>query len=150
MKQGYYQSPVGLVIATSQNNKITNISFILACPLFSSLSKEIKQCLQEIAEYFIKQRKAFSFDYMLNTTKFSQKVLEATKQIPYGETRTYSDIAKMINHPLAVRAVGSALKRNPLAISIPCHRVINKNSKRINYLYGVEIKLALLAWEGVI
>ncbi|WP_339024949.1 methylated-DNA--[protein]-cysteine S-methyltransferase [Spiroplasma endosymbiont of Agriotes lineatus] len=150
MKQGYYQNPVGSVMVISQNNKIINIVFILACPLSSSLSKEIKQCLQEIAQYFIKQRKIFSFDYVLNTTKFSQKVLEAIKQIHYDETRTYSDIAKMINHLLAVWAAGPALKINLLAISIPCHRVINKNSKRINYLYGIEIKLALLAREDVI
>ena len=80
-------------------------------------------------------------------TEFQRKVWEAARKIPFGTTATYSDIAVMINHPRAVRAVGTALGNNKIAYIIPCHRIVSKSSDALNYRWGGHVKKALLAWE---
>ncbi|MHC1567190.1 MAG: methylated-DNA--[protein]-cysteine S-methyltransferase [Candidatus Syntropharchaeia archaeon] len=86
-------------------------------------------------------------------TEFERRVLLETRRIPYGETVTYSEIARRIGNPGAYRAVGNALKKNPLPIFIPCHRVVGKNGVG-GYKYGIDIKKKLLEiergrkWQG--
>lgn len=85
----------------------------------------------------------------LNGTPFQQAVWQALRTIPKGETRSYQAIAAQINHPKAVRAVGSAVGKNPIIWLIPCHRVISKSGKLGGFRCGLVIKKALLGREGV-
>lgn len=101
---------------------------------------------KELCEYLKSRRKTFTFNYRINANGFTKKVLDFVQTIPYGETKTYADVAKAIGRPRSYRAVGNALNKNPLLIVIPCHRVISKNGLG-GYKYGSEIKRTLLELE---
>lgn len=102
---------------------------------------------KELCEYFDGKRKTFTFNYRINANGFTKKVLDFVQTIPYGETKTYADVAEAIGKPRSYRAVGNALNKNPLLIVVPCHRVISKNGLG-GYKYGSEIKRTLLELEG--
>lgn len=102
---------------------------------------------QQIMEYWNGQRRTFDFPYILDGTEFQQKVWQALRAIPYGETRTYGEIAAEIGHPKACRAVGMANHKNPILIAVPCHRVIGANGKLVGYGSGLDMKEALLQRE---
>ena len=111
---------------------------------------EKTSCYQkQLSEYFIGERKVFKLPLDQKGTSFQLKVWSALRTIPYGKTVTYSDIAKQINKPKAVRAVGTAIGKNPISIIVPCHRVIGKNGKLTGYGNGLPMKKRLLALEGV-
>ncbi|WP_339204785.1 methylated-DNA--[protein]-cysteine S-methyltransferase [Paenibacillus sp. FSL K6-3182] len=101
----------------------------------------------EIAEYLQGFRKQFSISFHYQGTAFQQEVWKALCDIPYGETKSYSDIAHQIQRPAAVRAVGTAIGANPILITIPCHRVIGKNGSLTGYRGGIEMKTKLLQLE---
>ncbi len=101
----------------------------------------------QVEEYFNGKRKEFDFPLELNGTIFQTKVWNALCQIPYGETRTYKEIAIAVGNPNASRAVGMANNKNPIAIAVPCHRVIGANGKLVGYAGGLEMKEALLKLE---
>lgn len=101
----------------------------------------------ELAAYMQGERVALELRLAVRGTAFQQKVWEALLAIPYGETRTYSDIAAAIGSPAAVRAVGAAIGANPVLIAIPCHRVIGKNGFLTGFRGGLAMKEALLALE---
>ncbi|ORM55560.1 glycosyltransferase [Pantoea conspicua] len=103
---------------------------------------------QQLAEYFAGERRCFELPLDFVGTDFQKKVWQALVAIPFGETRSYSQIAREIGHPLAVRAVGAANGRNPLSIIAPCHRVIGANGKLTGFAGGLEIKAFLLALEA--
>jgi O-6-methylguanine DNA methyltransferase len=102
---------------------------------------------KQIGEYLNGQRQTFDFSYELHGTEFQKKVWEALRQIPYGETRTYKDIATVVGNPKASRAVGMANHKNPLMIVVPCHRVIGTGGKLVGYAGGLDMKKALLELE---
>ena len=102
---------------------------------------------QQVMEYMNGQRQAFTFPYLLQGTEFQQKVWQALCHIPYGETRTYGEIAAAVGNPKAYRAVGMANHRNPILIAVPCHRVIGANGKLVGYGSGLDMKEALLQLE---
>lgn len=101
----------------------------------------------QIAEYLAGKRKDFDLELDLRATPFQHRVYEALLTIPYGETRSYAEIAAQIGAPRAVRAVGTANGANPLAPVIPCHRVINTGGKLGGYGGGLDMKRKLLAME---
>lgn len=101
----------------------------------------------QLAEYFAGRRKKFDLPLKPAGTPFQQKVWEALCAIPYGETRSYREIAEAVASPLAFRAVGMANHKNPIAIIIPCHRVIGANGTLTGYAGGLAYKQALLALE---
>ncbi|MCR2822865.1 methylated-DNA--[protein]-cysteine S-methyltransferase [Lederbergia panacisoli] len=101
----------------------------------------------EIVEYLEGNRKNFTFPTDLKGTEFQKKVWNALCEIPYGETKSYSDVANAINKPTAVRAVGSAIGANPILMSVPCHRVIGKNGSLTGFRGGLEMKTRLLDLE---
>lgn len=106
-------------------------------------------CRRQLEEYFAGQRR--QFDVKLDwsgTPEFHQLVWQALVQIPFGETVAYSDIANRIGHPKAVRAVGMANRHNPIAIVVPCHRVIGKAGELRGYYYGLDTKMTLLRHEN--
>ena len=102
---------------------------------------------KQLTEYFAGKRDRFALELDAVGTPFQKKVWQALLRIPFGETRSYSDVAKEIGHPKAVRAVGAANGRNPLSIVAPCHRVIGANGKLTGFAGGLEAKAFLLAME---
>lgn len=102
---------------------------------------------RELDEYFQGRRKTFDIPCHTHGTAFQEKVWAALREIPYGETRSYRDIAEAIGHPKAYRAVGMANNANPLFIIIPCHRVIGADGSLTGYGGGLPMKKALLMLE---
>lgn len=102
---------------------------------------------RELEEYFAGRRRAFSVPLSVKGTPFQQKVWRALTDIPYGETRSYAQIAAAVGNKNAARAVGMANNKNPLPVFIPCHRVIGANKKLTGYAGGLEIKSILLGIE---
>ncbi len=102
---------------------------------------------RQLQEYFAGQRKSFNLPLDFAGTKFQSKVWNALLEIPFGETRSYGQIARRIGSPKAVRAVGAANGRNPISIVAPCHRVIGANGKLTGFAGGLEIKAFLLDLE---
>ena len=103
---------------------------------------------KQLGEYFSGKRRIFELELEPEGTPFQVTVLDALMQIPYGETRSYRDIAISIGRPKAVRAVGAANGRNPLPIVIPCHRVIGTNGSLTGFGGGLEAKSFLLELEA--
>jgi methylated-DNA-[protein]-cysteine S-methyltransferase len=104
--------------------------------------------LQELDEYFAGERRKFTIPLDLRGTPFQIACWNALLEIPYGETRSYGEIARAIGHPQAFRAVGMANNRNPIAIVVPCHRVIASSGSLCGYGGGLELKRKLLDLEG--
>ncbi len=102
----------------------------------------------QLQEYLEGIRKEFTFAWRAQGTDFQQRVWRALCEIPYGECRTYKDIATAIGSPLSSRAVGMACNRNPMMVIIPCHRVIGSNAKLVGYATGIDLKANLLDIEA--
>ncbi|MEC2059644.1 methylated-DNA--[protein]-cysteine S-methyltransferase [Bacillus stercoris] len=110
----------------------------------------LAEAKKQLHEYFAGERKTFSLPLSQKGTPFQKKVWEALERIPYGESRSYADIAVAVGSPKAVRAVGQANKRNDLPIFVPCHRVIGKNSALTGYAGSkTDIKAFLLNIEQI-
>ena len=103
-----------------------------------------------LEEYFQGTRKEFDLALDVKGTNFQETVWRELLNIPYGETRTYSDIADAVGNPKAIRAVSGAIGKNPIAIIVPCHRVIGKNGRLTGYRGGLEMKKELLELEKCI
>ncbi|MFM1693919.1 methylated-DNA--[protein]-cysteine S-methyltransferase [Aeromonas salmonicida] len=110
-------------------------------------SEALAPYLAEFSAYFAGRLQRFTLPLAAHGTAFQQAVWQALCDIPYGETRSYGDIARAIGKPAAVRAVGAANGRNPLSIIVPCHRVIGQNGSLTGYAGGLPIKQQLLALE---
>ena len=109
----------------------------------------VAACYRQMREYFAGQRR--DFDLKLDwggATEFHRSVWAELLKIPYGKTASYSEIAERIGHPSAVRAVGLANRENPIAIVVPCHRVIGKAGELRGYFYGLDTKMRLLRLEN--
>lgn len=107
----------------------------------------LKKAADQLDEYFSGTRKVFDLPLLMEGTGFQKSVWEALRTIPFGETRSYQDIAVLIGNPDAVRAVGMANNRNPIAIIVPCHRVIGKDGSMVGFGGGLPIKRFLLELE---
>jgi methylated-DNA-[protein]-cysteine S-methyltransferase len=103
---------------------------------------------RQLREYFAGQRKEFSVPLDMRGTPFQRDVWRALLEIPFGETRSYLDLAKRLGNRNATRAVGAANGRNPLSIVVPCHRVIGSSGKLTGFAGGLEVKARLLGLEG--
>ncbi len=113
-------------------------------------AEKTKRFAQELHEYFAGQRREFTFPLDLRGTPFQLQCWRALLAIPYGETRTYADIARRVRKPQAFRAVGMANNRNPIAIVVPCHRVIASDGTLCGYGGGLDVKRRLLELEGAL
>lgn len=107
----------------------------------------LESAYRQLEEYFAGVREVFSFAMNPQGTEFQRKVWNALREIPYGETRSYKEIAIAIGNPKACRAVGMANNANPIIIAIPCHRVIGASGKLVGYARGLEMKKHLLELE---
>lgn len=148
MKQtALYHSPVGLIQLDYEDGKVTALKKAGPNTKTDPPSELSKLVFEQLDEYFAGTRTEFSFPYSLKGTPFQEKVWSVLQTIPYGETRSYKDIAEAIGQPKAFRAVGMANNANPIFIAIPCHRVIGSNGSLIGYGGGLEMKKALLDHE---
>ncbi len=118
--------------------------------LTNESSPVIEKLKKELAEYLAGKRKKFSIPFRLEGTEFQKKAWQSLVEIPYGETFTYSDQAKKLKKPAAVRAVASAFGKNPVSIVVPCHRVIGKSGHLTGYAGGIEAKHFLLRLENAV
>ena len=117
---------------------------------FQNSSARMSSYARELEEYFAGNRRKFSFPIDLRGTPFQLECWQALLAIPYGETRTYADIARAVGRPQGFRAVGMANNRNPIAIVVPCHRVIASDGSLCGYGGGLDIKRKLLQLEGAL
>lgn len=147
-----YDSTIGRISIADNGRAITDVFF----GRIQSLQTRFKdkettlnlQALEEIKEFLAGTRKSFSVPLALKGTPFQVSVWEALQNIPYGETRSYRDIAEEIGNPNSYRAVGLANNKNPVSIIIPCHRVIGANGDMIGYGGGLNKKKRLLDIEA--
>jgi O-6-methylguanine DNA methyltransferase len=117
---------------------------------FEESASELRPYTRELEEYFAGQRREFTFPLDLRGTEFQLACWRALLKIPYGETRTYADIARAVGRRQGFRAVGMANNRNPVAIVVPCHRVIASDGTLCGYGGGLDVKRKLLELEGAL
>ncbi|MBC8571359.1 methylated-DNA--[protein]-cysteine S-methyltransferase [Zongyangia hominis] len=146
-----YVSPVGELLLREEGQALTGVHFGGQTALREGDRLEesllLRQAARELDEYFAGERRRFSLPLAPKGTPFQQKVWAALLEIPYGETRTYGQIAAAIGQPTACRAVGMANNKNPIAIVVPCHRVVGANGSLTGYAGGLSVKEKLLQLE---
>ncbi len=143
-----YESRFGFIKISYEEDKIILIKKIKEVTDFGIKNDLTNKTFNQIEEYFNGKRKEFNIKFILIGTEFQKKVWDALLTIPYGETRTYKQIAIMIGNDLASRAVGMANNKNPISIVVPCHRVIGSNKKLVGYAGGLDMKKKLLEMES--
>lgn len=148
MKTAFYKTVLGIIKFTYQE-KILKIELVDDIAGIDEKSGLTDKLIKELKEYLKGTRKDFTIydSTLLAGTDFQKKVWKELLNIPYGQTKTYKEIAKAINNEKAIRAVATAIGKNPLMIIIPCHRVIGSDGKLHGYAYGVETKKKLLSLE---
>lgn len=155
MNSCIYDSPIGKLWVCEENGAITQLHIRSeeeavtgeGATIYTEVPIVLQEACRQLSEYFAGVRKQFSLPLCLKGTVFQQKVWQALQEIPYGETRSYQDIAVAIGNPKAVRAIGGANHNNPVMIIVPCHRVINKDGSLGGFGSGVDVKRHLLELE---
>ena len=150
--KAYYHSPIGWIEIHASFDAVTSIVFCDgpkndAC-IDMSESVILAKCVRQLDEYFTGRRMNFNVSVNQKGTQFQQTVWNALLDIPFGKTVSYTDVAKTVNAPRAVRAVGAANGQNKVWIIVPCHRVIGVNGSLTGYAGGLERKKWLLAHEA--
>ena len=140
-------TPAGTVYIHESGGCIVYIGFRKTCP-DDGITPLIKETMEQLNEYFDGKRKEFSIPFRAEGSTLQKDVCRSLMKIPYGETRTYKEIAEDIGNPKAVRAVATAIGKNPLSIIIPCHRVIGSDGNMRGYAGGIPFKEYLLGVEG--
>jgi methylated-DNA-[protein]-cysteine S-methyltransferase len=143
----YLDSQFGTLQVCADLEGITSIRFVKDKGKTTHYSLNTQQAVEQLIEYFAGERTQFNLNLNAKGTEFQHQVWRQLITIEYGQTCSYADIAKGINNPKAVRAVGAANARNSLTIVVPCHRVIGSNGTLTGYAWGTSIKAGLLALE---
>ena len=146
----YTESPIGIIRLTSDGDAITGLYFTdggRGVPEAGEAPGIILRCAEELKEYFDGTRKVFTVKTKNTGTPFMESCWRQLLAIPYGKTCSYSEIARWVGNPKAVRAVGGANNKNGISIIYPCHRVIGKNGDLTGYGGGMWRKEWLLAHE---
>lgn len=147
-------SPIGELLLTGDRERLTGLFMMEAHDYSGQMAgrteqrSEFRHAGRQLAEYFAGDREAFDLKLEPPGTEFQLSVWAELAQIPYGETRSYGQIAKRIGKPRAARAVGSANDRNPIAVIVPCHRVIGARGDLVGYGGGLQRKTWLLEHES--
>ena len=150
MNTFYYSSPVGILEIKSTECYITQLLFKEYAGTSSDVIPGVlKECIRQLDEYFSGNLQNFSLPLAPEGTHFQQSVWKALQTIPYGQTISYKQLAEKVENPKACRAVGTANGRNPIAIIIPCHRVIAADGSLGGYAGGLDTKTTLLRIEGI-
>lgn len=148
----YYSGLVGWLELRTSAHGVRSISFIPqpAAPETSRTNAIMKQLTDELDRYFAGNLTRFTVPLdPASGTPFQRVVWHGLTEIPYGETRSYAEVASAVGHPAAARAVGSANRNNDIPILIPCHRVIKADGTLGGYASGLKIKKTLLELEGI-
>ena len=144
----FYDTPVGKLCIGEEDDSITRVTWSKVPQEYIQEETElILNCKIQLEEYFAGNRKQFDLPLAPKGTDFQKRVWKALTDIPYGETRTYGEIAAAVGSPKAARAVGMANNKNPLGIIVPCHRVVGADGKLVGYAGGMEKKEWLLNLE---
>lgn len=151
----YYETVIGRMLIAEDGFGITDMALtseegskaLTSGHIFKE-TELLKEAARQISEYFDRKRRQFDLKLNPQGTDFQIKVWEALKDIPYGETRSYKQIAEAVGNGKASRAVGMANHHNPIMCVIPCHRVIGANGSLVGYAGGLNIKKQLLQLEG--
>lgn len=148
MYAGYVECGFGLIEVSADDECVTAIRFVDKMDFDKTANDVTDETIKQLIEYFTGKRKQFDVQIRLDGTEFQKNVWKAILEIPYGKTATYGDIAERLGNAKAVRAVGSAIGKNPICIIIPCHRVIGKDGAVTGYAWGTDKKKRLLGLEG--
>lgn len=143
----YFKSPLGWLELTAENDLITRVDFVSVSDIDSGESAVLDLCQQQLEAYFAGTLTEFTVPLSVEGTDFQIRVWSVLQTIPFGTTWSYGDLAKCIGNPKASRGVGGANNHNPIAIIIPCHRVIGANGQLTGYAGGLDRKQALLEHE---
>jgi len=152
MNTHHYNSPVGILEIKADDRAITNVGNLkhYSGKIQTSTNPLIVETCKQLDEYFAGKRRKFELPLSpQGGTPFQQRVWKQLQEIPYGQAISYAQLAKAIGNPKACRAVGSANGKNPIAIIIPCHRVIASDGSLGGYTGGLDIKVQLLALERI-
>ena len=154
-KYTYIKSPVGILMLAGNAEGLADVRFMEgrhpATPPEESWiedNKPFREAAAQLRAYFDGKLREFNLPLVPKGTQFQLQVWSALREIPYGKTISYAELARRIDKPKAVRAVGAANGRNPLAIIVPCHRVIGSDGSLTGYGGGMRNKELLLALEG--
>ena len=150
MNYQHLDTPIGTLRLASNGMQLLKIEFEghYNNDVVEASDAVLVNCAHQLTDYFAGKRQCFELPLWAKGTPFQQAVWDALADIPYGELRSYKDIAHSINNPAAVRAVGAASGRNPLPIVVPCHRVIGSNGSLTGFAGGLEAKRVLLQLEA--
>jgi methylated-DNA-[protein]-cysteine S-methyltransferase len=148
MRFAVMSTPLGPVTLSSTEQGLASVHFGNSVPVHGIVDAEANRIfIQQLEEYFQRKRTRFDFPLHFEGTPFQVAVWRELLKIPYGETRTYGDIAQRLGKPGASRAVGSANHDNHIAIVIPCHRVVGHDGSLTGYAGGIHLKQQLLSLE---
>ena len=144
----FLDSPIGRLKITSNATAILSVEHEGDGEESKNPPEVLQRCRQQLQQYFAGKRVMFDVPLQFEGTTFQRQVWQALQQIPYGEVKSYKDVAIAIGNEKAVRAVGGANNKNKLPILIPCHRVIGANGSLVGYALGLEHKQLLLELES--
>ena len=145
-----YETSIGPVGISENGKGITALFVVGDWKSPDQITEEtplLKKAAVQLKEYLAGKRQVFDLSLDPQGTEFQKKVWKALEEIPYGELRSYKDIAIAVGNPKGSRAIGMANNRNPIAIVVPCHRVVGSNGKLVGYAYGLGMKDDLLQLE---
>ena len=150
MRHKVVDSPIGQLLLAADEAGVCRIHLVKAGESLPNMHScdLLEQVACELNEYFSQKRRSFSFPISMRSTAFEMRVWQELTQIPYGEIRTYGQLAAQLGMPKGARAVGGACSRNPVLIAVPCHRVISASGALTGFAAGIPAKCALLALEG--
>jgi len=145
----YFESPLGLMMAQEQDGAIIALDFVQGPRPDDVLAETplLLEAKRQVLEYFAGERRSFDLPLAPKGTPFQERVWQALRTIPYGQTRSYGQIAAEVGNPKAGRAVGGANHRNPISLIQACHRVIGASGRLVGYGGGLDKKETLLALE---
>lgn len=147
-------SPIGTFVFAAREERLVSVRIIASDGRFAPAAhwrqddRAFASIREQFAGYFAGEVTTFDLPLTLHGTPFQRRAWQALQEIPFGSTTTYGALARVIGSPDASRAVGMAMNRNPLALVLPCHRVVGRNGSLRGYLNGVETKRDLLAFEA--
>ncbi len=143
----YLHTPLGTVVLCGSHRGVSSVSFTQDPPTVEQIPSSLALACEQLTAYFEGRRTRFEVPLCIEGTPFQQEVWQALLEIPFGETCSYRELARRMGAPEAVRAVAAANAKNPLAILIPCHRVVGSDGALTGYAWGIWRKKWLLAHE---
>ena len=153
-----FETPLGTVLATAAGGFITSVNFIDAKytkPIDPEWTQDpdspaLKECAAQLGDYFGGKRRSFDLPLAPEGTPFQKRVWQEIARVPFGATLTYSELAARAGAAGSARAAGAATGRNPIAVIVPCHRIVGSDGSLTGYAGGLERKTKLLEIEGVL